>query len=36
MSNAGFLLLVVAILVLWQWQFGVGCTIRVLRRWRER
>jgi hypothetical protein len=31
-----FLALVLAVLVWWQWQFGLGWTTRAFRRWRGR
>ena len=36
MDSYLFLLIVLAVLVWWQWKFGIGWTIRAFRRWRKR
>jgi len=36
MDSYLFLLGVLAIVVWWQWRFGVGWTIRTFRRWKGR
>ncbi len=36
MESALTILMVVAVVLWWQWQFGIGWTIRTVRRWRAR
>jgi hypothetical protein len=35
MSTIAFLLMVIGVIVWWQWQYGLGWTIRTIRRVRK-